>query len=117
MVDTTGAGDAFTGALAWRLAEGDALVTAVKQAGRDGLDPLLYDLAFVEERGGKGRTQFRKEDAGEIDARLNQVHNEQLSSIDTSGAIATYTAQLDQLKKDEAADDAAVQDLTYLYEI
>jgi hypothetical protein len=49
---------------------------------------------------------------GEIDARLNEVHNEQLSSIDTSGAIATYTAQLNQLKKDEAADDAAVRDLT-----
>src|SRR4051794_21343384 len=49
---------------------------------------------------------------GEIDARLNQVHNEQLSSIDTGGVIATYNAQLAQLKKDEAAADAAVQGLT-----
>jgi hypothetical protein len=49
---------------------------------------------------------------GEIDARLNQVQNEQLSSIDTGGVIATYNAQLTQLKNDEAADDAAVKDLT-----
>jgi hypothetical protein len=49
---------------------------------------------------------------GEIDARLNQVHNAQLSSIDTGGVIATYNVQLAQLKSDEAADDAAVQNLT-----
>jgi ribokinase len=36
VVDTTGAGDAFTGALAWRLAEGDALITAVRWAVRVG---------------------------------------------------------------------------------
>ncbi|MEU6851705.1 ribokinase [Actinacidiphila alni] len=36
VVDTTGAGDAFTGALAWRLAEGDALVAAVRWAVRVG---------------------------------------------------------------------------------
>ncbi|SEO57270.1 ribokinase [Actinacidiphila rubida] len=35
-VDTTGAGDAFTGALAWRLAEGDALPDAVGWAVRAG---------------------------------------------------------------------------------
>ncbi|GAA1978894.1 ribokinase [Isoptericola halotolerans] len=35
-VDTTGAGDAFVGALAWRLAEGDALVDAVRTAVRVG---------------------------------------------------------------------------------
>jgi ribokinase len=33
-VDTTGAGDALTGALAWRLAEGDGLVEAVRYAVR-----------------------------------------------------------------------------------
>jgi hypothetical protein len=31
---------------------------------------------------------------GEIDARLNQVHNQQLSRIDTSGVIGTWTARL-----------------------
>ncbi|MCL2731647.1 MAG: ribokinase [Actinomycetia bacterium] len=35
-VDTTGAGDAFTGALAWRLAEGDTLAGAVGWAVRAG---------------------------------------------------------------------------------
>ncbi|GAA2318356.1 ribokinase [Streptomyces violaceusniger] len=35
-VDTTGAGDAFTGALAWRLGVGDDLVTAVRFAVRVG---------------------------------------------------------------------------------
>ncbi|MYW03159.1 ribokinase [Streptomyces sp. SID3343] len=36
VVDTTGAGDAFTGALAWRLAAGDDLVTATRYAVRVG---------------------------------------------------------------------------------
>jgi len=36
VVDTTGAGDAFTGALAWRLGVGDDLVTAVRFAVRVG---------------------------------------------------------------------------------
>ncbi|MFI5889263.1 DUF4407 domain-containing protein [Actinoplanes sp. NPDC051513] len=49
---------------------------------------------------------------GEIDARLNEVHNQQLSRIDTSGAIGTWTSRLDQLKRETAADDAAVRDLT-----
>ncbi|MEU3963184.1 ribokinase [Streptomyces buecherae] len=35
-VDTTGAGDAFTGALAWRLGAGDDLATAVRYAARVG---------------------------------------------------------------------------------
>ncbi|MCZ7414392.1 MULTISPECIES: ribokinase [unclassified Streptomyces] len=35
-VDSTGAGDAFTGALAWRLARGDGLATAVRFAVRAG---------------------------------------------------------------------------------
>ncbi|GAB2596274.1 ribokinase [Streptomyces capparidis] len=35
-VDTTGAGDAFTGALAWRLARGDTLAAAVRLAVRVG---------------------------------------------------------------------------------
>jgi uncharacterized protein DUF4407 len=49
---------------------------------------------------------------GEIDARLNQVHNQQLSRIDTGGVIGTYTARMAQLKRETAADDAAVRDLT-----
>jgi hypothetical protein len=49
---------------------------------------------------------------GEIDARLNEVHNSQLSTIDTHGVIGTFTARLAQLKQENAADDAAVQDLT-----
>ncbi len=48
----------------------EALVAAVKQAGRDGLDPLLYDIAFVDERGGNGRKRFSEEEAGEVDVRL-----------------------------------------------
>ncbi len=49
---------------------------------------------------------------GEIDARLNEVHNHQLSKIDTTGVVATYTARLAQLKQETAADDAAVRSLT-----
>jgi hypothetical protein len=49
---------------------------------------------------------------GEIDARLNEVHNHQLSRMDTTGAVATFTARLGQLKQETAADDAAVRDLT-----
>lgn len=36
VVDTTGAGDAFTGALAWRLGSGDSLAAAVRYAVRAG---------------------------------------------------------------------------------
>ena len=49
---------------------------------------------------------------GEIDARLNEVHNAEMTRIDQNGAIATWTARLNQLKQENAADDAAVQDLT-----
>jgi len=49
---------------------------------------------------------------GEIDARLNQVHNQQLSRIDTGGVIGTWIGRLDQLKRENDADDAAVRDLT-----
>ncbi|MEV4350378.1 DUF4407 domain-containing protein [Actinoplanes sp. NPDC049596] len=49
---------------------------------------------------------------GEIDARLNEVHNQQLSQMDKTGVIGTYTGRLGELKRETAADDAAVRDLT-----
>jgi hypothetical protein len=49
---------------------------------------------------------------GEIDARLNEVHNQQLSKIDTKGVVGTYTARLGELKRETVADDAAVRSLT-----
>jgi len=49
---------------------------------------------------------------GEIDARLNEVHNQQLTRIDKDGVIGTWTTRLDQLKRETSADDAAVRDLT-----
>jgi hypothetical protein len=48
---------------------------------------------------------------GEINARLNQVQNEQISVIEDSGAIAAYDARIQELKKQTEADDAAVQAL------
>jgi ribokinase len=44
-VDTTGAGDAFTGALAWRLGVGDDLETAVRFAVRVGAAAVTRDGA------------------------------------------------------------------------
>jgi hypothetical protein len=49
---------------------------------------------------------------GEIDARLNEVHNQQLSRMDRDGVIGTYTKRLSELKRETAQDDAAVRDLT-----
>ncbi|WP_127497939.1 DUF4407 domain-containing protein [Actinoplanes solisilvae] len=49
---------------------------------------------------------------GEIDARLNEVHNQQLSRIDSAGAIGAYTARLAQLDRETTADDDAVRGLT-----
>ena len=45
---------------------------------------------------------------GEIDARLNQVHNEQVVALDSGGAIAAYQARADALKAQDRADDDAV---------
>jgi ribokinase len=47
VVDTTGAGDAFTGALAWRLSRGDRLAAAAAFAARVG-------AAAVTGRGAQG---------------------------------------------------------------
>ena len=45
---------------------------------------------------------------GEIDARLNNVHNQQVAAADASGAIATYAARITELKAQNVADDKAV---------
>jgi hypothetical protein len=45
---------------------------------------------------------------GEIDARLNEVHNQQVAAADASGAIATYAARIAELKAQNAADNRAV---------
>ncbi|MET9219037.1 ribokinase [Streptomyces sp. NPDC003300] len=64
VVDTTGAGDAFTGALAWRLAEGDGLVEAAGWAVRVGaaavgesgaqLSSTACGKLLAESEGGRG---------------------------------------------------------------
>ncbi len=73
-------------------------------AGRLGL-ALLFALLITEPL---MLARYR----GEIDARLNEVHNQQLSRIDTKGVVGTYTTRLAELKRETAADDAAVRDLT-----
>jgi len=70
----------------------EALVAAVEQAERDGLDPQFYDLAFVNERGGKGRKRFNEEDAGEVDVRLTIVYM-QLASDLADGATDLRQSQ------------------------
>ncbi|MEU4237994.1 DUF4407 domain-containing protein [Actinoplanes sp. NPDC026619] len=49
---------------------------------------------------------------GEIDARLNEVHNQQLTKIDKDGVVGAWTTRLNQLKQETAADDAAIHDLS-----
>ena len=59
----------------------EALVAAVKRADRDGLDPVLYDIAFVDERGGNGRKRFSEEDAGEVEVRLTLAYMQFASDL------------------------------------
>jgi hypothetical protein len=47
----------------------------------------------------------------EINAYLNGVHSAELSRADSTGVIAAYTAQIAELKRRDAADDAAVANL------
>jgi hypothetical protein len=47
----------------------------------------------------------------EIDGYLAQVHSQQLSRSEATGAIATYTGQINALKQRDADDDRAVDDL------
>jgi hypothetical protein len=49
---------------------------------------------------------------GEIDARLNEVHNMRLSEIDTEGVIGTWTTRMERLERETKSDDTAVRDLT-----
>jgi Domain of unknown function (DUF4407) len=46
---------------------------------------------------------------GEIDARLNEVHNEQISAMSAGGAIAAYGNRLAELKRVTAEEDRAVR--------
>ena len=48
---------------------------------------------------------------GEIDNRLNDVHNQQISVIEVGGAIAAYDARLQGLKRQTAAENRAVRTL------
>jgi Scaffold domain len=59
----------------------DALVAAVREASRDGLDPLLYDIAFVDERGGNGRKRFSEEETGEVEVRLTFAYMQFASDL------------------------------------
>jgi murein L,D-transpeptidase YcbB/YkuD len=59
----------------------EALVAAVKQAGRDGLDPLRYDVAFVDERRGNAWKRFSEDEAGEIDVRLTLAYMQFASDL------------------------------------
>lgn len=45
---------------------------------------------------------------GEIDARLNEVHNEQISELSGTGAIGAYDNRIAELKKLTAEEDRAV---------
>ncbi len=53
---------------------------------------------------------------GEIDAYLANLHSTQLGQAETTGAIASYTKQLDALRQQDAAADKAVADLHGLAE-
>jgi murein L,D-transpeptidase YcbB/YkuD len=58
----------------------EALVAAVQWADRDGLDPRLYDIALVDERG-NGRKRFSEEDAGEVEVRLTFAYMQFASDL------------------------------------
>ena len=49
---------------------------------------------------------------GEIDAHLNQVHNEQILALSSSGAIGAYDQRLALLQRRATDDDRAVARLT-----
>jgi Domain of unknown function (DUF4407) len=49
---------------------------------------------------------------GEIDARLNQVHNEQIAAAESGGAIALYSGRIEHLAALTADEDKSVAGLT-----
>ena len=51
-----------------------ALTAAIKGSARDGLDPRLYDLAFIDGLSANGRKRFSEGAAGEIDTRLTYTY-------------------------------------------
>ena len=61
-------------------AKAKSLVGAIAQAERDGLDPLLYDVAFLDQRG-DGRGRFEEDDAGEVDVRLTLAYMQLASDL------------------------------------
>ncbi|GGL04780.1 DUF4407 domain-containing protein [Mangrovihabitans endophyticus] len=69
-------------------------------AGRIAL-ALLFALMITEPL---MLTRYR----GEIDARLNEVHNAQISASEGTGAVATYQARLAELKQLSVGEDEAV---------
>ncbi|MEV0897699.1 DUF4407 domain-containing protein [Actinoplanes sp. NPDC049802] len=48
---------------------------------------------------------------GEIDAHLAAVHSAQLARLDAGGAVAGHTTRLAELRRENAADDAAIRRL------
>jgi hypothetical protein len=72
--------------------------------GRLGL-PLLFAVIITEPL---MLARYR----GEIDARLNQVHNQQIAAAESGGAIARYNGRLAQLTALTADEDRSVATLT-----
>jgi murein L,D-transpeptidase YcbB/YkuD len=59
----------------------ETLLAAIKRADRDGLDPALYDVGLVDERGGHDRTRFSDENVGEVDVRLTLAYMQLASDL------------------------------------
>jgi murein L,D-transpeptidase YcbB/YkuD len=83
-----------------------ALLTAVQRADRDGLDPLLYDIAFVGERAGKGRKRFSEEEAGEVEVRLTFAYMQFASDL-AEGVSDLAQSHPAQRKRPRTFDAAA----------
>jgi murein L,D-transpeptidase YcbB/YkuD len=59
----------------------ERLIAAIKRADRDGLDPVLYDVALVDERGGHDRKRFSEDNVGEVDVRLTLAYMQLASDL------------------------------------
>ena len=82
------------------------LVAAIKKADRDGLDPHLYDLTFLDERSTTARKRFREEDAAAIDVRLTLAYMEFASDL-AEGASDLTQAHPGWRMKQRTFDPAA----------